>query len=170
MLSFSRKTDYALVALAYLGQKRLAGQPVVSARQIAEQFKLPVPLLMNILKDLAHCGIIDSTRGAHGGYQLLADPSEVTLLDVVDAIEGPARLAPCCVDDTAIAEVGCEIAPVCPVHQPIRQLNQRLLDFLREVTLADFALGGGQAPSLVSIGIEGKWGDSHLDQGNAYGS
>lgn len=170
MLSFSRKTDYALVALAYLGQQRLAGQPVASARQIAEQFKLPVPLLMNILKDLAHCGIIDSTRGAHGGYQLSADPSEVTLLDVVDAIEGPARLAPCCVNDTAIAEVGCEIMPVCPVHQSIRQLNQRLLDFLREVTLEDFALGGGQAPSLVSIGIEGEWGDSHIDQENAYGS
>ena len=143
MLSFSRKTDYALVALAYLGQQRLAGQPMVSARQIAEQFKLPVPLLMNILKDLAHCGIIDSTRGAHGGYQLSADPSKVTLLDVVDAIEGPARLAPFCVDDTAIAEVGCEIMPVCPVHQPTRQLNPRPPAFPRPVHPADLSRSDG---------------------------
>ena len=96
MLSLTRKSDYALVALSYLGQQHaLAQETPVSARRIADQFGLPLPLLMNILKALSHAGLVTSTRGPQGGYVLSQSPEEISILDVVNAIEGPVRVALC---------------------------------------------------------------------------
>jgi Rrf2 family protein len=151
MLSLTRKTDYALVALASLGARRIAAEPAVSARRVAEEFDLPLPLLMNILKDLAHAGLVTSTRGAQGGYALSADPAKISLLAVVTAIEGPVRLAMCS-DEAEEGAEKCGIACRCPVRRPIQRLNHRLRDFLEEVTLADLmdervrvTLGGARA-------------------------
>ena len=99
MLSLSKKTDYALIALAYLGQVRGEHSPhatsesdAVSARKIADKHSLPLPLLMNLLKDLVRARIVTSVRGATGGYRLAVDPADVSLLDVVQAIDGPVQM------------------------------------------------------------------------------
>lgn len=143
MLTLTRKTDYALVALAYLAQQR-HNAGTVSARRVADQFGLPLPLLMNILKELAAAGIVSSTRGAQGGYALAADAREITLYDVVTALEGPLRLAPCLgeghnppmMENPGIAP-SCRLLEECPVHGSIRRLHERIHDFLRTVSLAD---------------------------------
>src|SRR3954469_11808548 len=70
MLSFSRKTDYALIALAHLAGR--AGQ-TASAREIAETYRLSVSLFIKILKVLQHKAIVRSVRGVKGGYQLEVD-------------------------------------------------------------------------------------------------
>jgi len=74
MISFTRKTDYALIALSYLGKLKREGSKPVSARHIAETFGMPQPLLMNILKELCQTRIVASKRGATGGYVLAVDP------------------------------------------------------------------------------------------------
>jgi len=135
MLSLTRKTDYALVALALLGQRRNDGQGPVSARVIAEEFGLPQPLLMNILKELAQAKIVTSTRGATGGYTLAGEPSQTTILEVVTAIEGPVRLAQCC-DGLPIAGQGCAVdAGSCPAKGAVRQLHKRIVSLFEEMTL-----------------------------------
>ena len=141
MLSLTRRTDYALVALAWLGSRRAAGDPPVSARRIAEEFDLPLALLMNILKDLARAKVVASNRGSQGGYSLAVDPGELSLLDIVTAIEGPARLAVCAEEDNDAGEK-CGLACRCPIRLPIQRLNLRINRFLEEVTLADLMEGG----------------------------
>jgi FeS assembly SUF system regulator len=136
MLSLTKKTDYALVALACLAQRAREGAPPVSAGKLADEHSLPAALTANILKDLHLAKIVDSTRGPQGGYALTQSPDKTTLLDVVTAIEGPIRLADCS-DDLPILGQSCQIACKCPIRDPMRRLNERLRDFFQSVTLAD---------------------------------
>jgi len=137
MLSLTKKTDYALVALATLGRRKLAGQGPVSARVVAEEYGLPQPLLMNILKELAQAKIVVSKRGATGGYELASDPVGLTVLEVVTAIEGPVRLAECC-EGLPVVGQGCAVeATSCPARGAVRLLHQRIVALFEEMTLAD---------------------------------
>jgi Rrf2 family protein len=136
MISLTKKTDYALVALASLAQRAREGAPPVSARKLADEHDLPVALVANILKDLHQAKIVDSTRGPTGGYALAMSPSKITLIDVITATEGPVRLAECD-DNVPILGQGCAIACKCPIREPMRRLNDRLREFFDSVTLAD---------------------------------
>jgi len=136
MLALTRKTDYALIALSYLAQLRHQSAGPVSAKQIAEVFGLPLPLLMNILKELVQTRVLSSTRGAQGGYSLAVDPAKLSILEVVTALEGPVRLTPCS-DGLPIVGQGCELAEGCPIRGTIRTLHRRINGFLAELTLAD---------------------------------
>jgi Rrf2 family protein len=144
MLNLSKKMDYALVALACLEQHSAVETPAgessvataLSARRIADQYGLPVALLMNILKDLQQAGIVQSVRGPSGGYRLAKDSNQISLLDVVHAVDGPVRVAQC-TDPLAIVGQGCPIQNACPIRQPIHRLEEHLTGFLDRVTLAD---------------------------------
>ena len=143
MLSLNRKTEYALVSLCYLEQQRQAGESIVSTQKIAEAFSLPLPLLMNILKDLRKAGFVRSTRGASGGYSLNRDACQIVLLEVLEVMEGPMQLTPCSAAPPNLEEVGikveadCGLVGTCPVHQAINRLHNRIENFLRDVSLAD---------------------------------
>jgi Rrf2 family protein len=136
MLALTRKTDYALIALSYLAERYGEGGQPVSAKQIAEAFGLPLPLLMNILKELAQARLVTSTRGAQGGYDLAVDPQRLTLLEVVTALEGPVRLSQCA-DGLPVVGQGCQLSGGCPIRGTIRSLHRRINRFLSEVTLRD---------------------------------
>ena len=138
MLSLNRKTDYALVALSYLASRWVDKAGPVSARQISDTFGLPSALLMNILKELGQAKVVNSTRGAHGGYELAGDPSRITLLEVVTAMQGPVQLTPCS-QGLPIVGQGCNLSGDCPIKGPIRSLHSRLNRFLEELTLEDLA-------------------------------
>ena len=136
MLALTRKTDYALIALSYLADRHGEDSEPVSAKQIAETFGLPLPLLMNILKELAQAKLLTSTRGAQGGYGLAVDPQRLTLLEVVTALEGPVRLSQCA-DGLPVVGQGCQLSGGCPIRGTIRSLHQRINRFLSDVTLQD---------------------------------
>lgn len=146
MLSLTRKTDYALIALAHMAQDP---EGCCSAREIAGRYKVPLPLLMNILKLLTRRGLARSARGPRGGYTLAISPSEITLYDIIRAVEGPIQLVQCIDQDPEDAEVSekqslaCELIGSCPVHSPIQSVHQKLIEFLTGVTLADVVNSGG---------------------------
>jgi len=158
MLTLTRKTDYALVALTHLAQRRGEDGPT-SARLIAEAYQLPLPLLMNILKELAQAKLVQSTRGAMGGYELLADPQRVSLLEVICAIEGPVKLTPCC-DGLPIVGQQCALTACCPIQGAIQKLHHRMVDFFSQITLAELTdapetLGQpASTENLIACGIE----------------
>ena len=131
----TRKTDYALVALAGLARP---GRPASSARDLAAELNLPLPVLRNILKLLASRGLLTSSRGPSGGYRLARHPREITLAAVVDAIEGPVQLLKCCPipggDDDR-----CRLEPSCLIKDRVRMVHERLMQFLNEVTLDQIA-------------------------------
>jgi len=137
MLSLTRKTDYALVALAAMAQKADEQRPLSAAR-IAKEFGLPAQVLMKVLKNLQQSGLIASTRGAHGGYYLTQSPHDISLGAVIEATEGAVRLTPCCVEDETDACLACSTMPKCFIRDRMRQLNERLNDLFTQITLSDF--------------------------------
>ncbi len=137
MFSLTRKTDYALVALAALAKSATESAPPVSARTVAETYTLPLPQMMNIFKDLQRAGLVLSSRGVRGGYRLSEQPEAIGLLRVIEAIEGPVRLSACCDDEGDEPCVGCSVIDRCPVTSGTRRVNELMISFLGRITLRD---------------------------------
>lgn len=162
MLTLTRKTDYALIALTHLAQGK---DQCLSAREIAAKYNLPLPLLMNLLKQLAQQGLVKSVRGPRGGYTLASPPGKISLHDVITAVEGPLQLVQCvdrCDDDIAavLPEGPCDLVSSCPVRSPIHRIHSRLVEFLSSVTLLDIADNsccrpGSGAPAGELVHISG---------------
>ena len=138
MLRLSKKADYALISLAYMAEHR--GR-VVSAREIAQQRGLPAALLMNLLKAMHQRGILRSTRGATGGYQIAADLTQVSLLDLSRLLERED----CDGDETA------DPSKRMAIHRPAQALQFRLMGMMRDVSVADLVLPGRR----IDVPIEG---------------
>jgi Rrf2 family protein len=138
MLSLTKKTGYGLIAMTHLA--RLPDDQHASAREIAEMFGVPTALLMNILKELAGAGYVQSVRGAHGGYRLARDPEHISLAELVGTLEGPMRLAECLREDHKAGEqMICALVDRCPIADPVHRVQRKLSDFLKNLTLADIA-------------------------------
>jgi len=150
MLALTRKTDYAMIALT-----RLAHDPdgCSSAREIAKHYGIPLPLLMNVLKLLTQRGLARSIRGPRGGYTLAIPASQITLRDIIRAVEGPVHLTYCTCEKTdgepANARGKCELMKLCPVRPSMHKIHKRLVDFLDSVTLADVADNKATHPQQV---------------------
>lgn len=144
MLLITRKTDYALLALASLANLEPLG---ISARALAERLHLPLPVLRNILKQLASRGVLKSTRGTKGGYRLAKPPSEISLAELVEAIEGPLRLTRCCPTPENETEFECKLEETCIIQMNVRKVHARLMEFLDEVKLAEIAAPSNENPS-----------------------
>lgn len=157
MLAITRKTDYAFIALAHLAQ-----QPdgCTSAREIAERYGIPLPLLMNILKVLTQQGLASSSRGPRGGYSLGMPAEQITLYDVVRAVEGPIQLVQCMEpregDSANESRHDCNLAGCCPVRSPIQRIHERLVAFLDETTLADLAQDQAGCGDVQSFAVAGE--------------
>jgi Rrf2 family protein len=147
MLSLSRKTDYALIALSLLAKQETG---VVSAREIAAGTGLPLPILTNILKSLAHAEIVVSERGACGGYGLGRSPETVTLYDLITAIEGRFQLVRCAVLGKDSDDAPCELEPSCPTRLPAHKVHARLRRFLESITLAEL-VDSSMEPGEMSL-------------------
>ncbi len=137
MLALTKKTDYALIALSHLVAN---GNRVANARAIAARYHIPVSLLMNVMKLLAHKGIVRSVRGSKGGYVLAVRPEEVSLHTVILAIEGPVEFVSCVEPAGENGEASCELLSVCPISRPVRRVHDRLEQFLKDVTLTEIAV------------------------------
>ncbi len=156
MLSLTRKTDYALIALAHMAHDP---DGCCSAREIATRYRVPLPLLMNILKLLTRRGLARSARGPHGGYTLAVSPGDITLYDVIRAVEGPVQLVQCVEfhqpGPAVEAGLGCGLMSSCPVHSPIQLVHNRLVEFLSGVTLADVVNAAGCKNGHHLVGASG---------------
>ncbi|MFP4144759.1 MAG: RrF2 family transcriptional regulator [Phycisphaeraceae bacterium] len=138
MFGLSRKSDYAIVALARLAR---GGWPPrrLSAREIAEADDLPLALLSGLLQQLQHAELVSARRGVGGGYCLAVPPDEIRLAEVIRAVEGsePVRLAACCGPQEEDEPGGCRIEARCPITLAIQRLNRRLGGLLEQTTLQE---------------------------------
>lgn len=159
MLSLTKKTEYALIAAVHLS--RHESDAVISARDIADEHRLRLPLLMNVLKLMHRGGLLQSVRGAKGGYRLAVDPHRVTLRTVVNAIEGPIKLIRCATEGTEPGGASgcCEILGTCPVRNPLLQVHELLLRFLGSVTVGQLAERSAGLPRFTDM----DWMSPHVD-------
>ncbi len=148
MLSLTKKTDYALIAMSYLAERT---DRTVSAREIAAAFEMPAALIMNILKTLHHSGILTSTRGTKGGYRLATELRSISVHDLIGMLEGPVKLTECSPSDCPPnGPRNCKVKG-CPISGPIQVLHGRLVGHLKEVRLSDI-LGNHKPAEGVLVG------------------
>lgn len=144
MLKISRLTDYGLLAVVYLA--RHSGK-VVSAREIAEFYHLPLPAVTKVLKTLNHGGVISSHRGVGGGYSFDGNSELVTLGQLIEAFEGPWDLTECETFDDH-GEATCAIRIACPSRRFMFGINRAIKGAFEQVTLGDLARGGMPIPVI----------------------
>lgn len=168
MLTLTRKADYGLLALAELARR---WPDRASARELAEVTNVAWPMLTNILHRLRRGGLIVSTMGGKGGYQLARTADGITLADIIEAIEGAPRLTLCCSGEAPREAAGethdCELEPDCRIKRPIRRVHASLRNFLDQVTLARIAFDDGPTPiSLRGVGEVTASGAGHGSSGD----
>jgi Rrf2 family protein len=130
MLKLTKRTEYGLIALVHLAEH--AGR-VVSAREIGEQYPVPRRLLAEVLKDLQHASLIDSQRGAHGGYSLAHAPEDISIGRVVQVLEGAPALTEC--QDESI-EKECEVKALCPIRNPLERIRSGIWSLMENTNLS----------------------------------
>jgi FeS assembly SUF system regulator len=131
MLRISRLTDYATVLLATLASEP---QRVQTAASLAEQTRIAAPTVSKLLKQLQRAGLVSSTRGLHGGYQLARPAAQISAAAILDALEGPVALTDC-----SVGHGQCEIEENCRVGRVWQRLNLAIRRALYDVTLAQLA-------------------------------
>ncbi len=133
MLRLSKKADYALIAMKHLAQKT-SGAPSTSAREIAEQYDIPIELMAKVLQRLVRTGLLVSTQGTRGGYALSRPSASIKVADVIEAIDGPFTVTACSTQNN-----GCEQYNKCSIRDPLWQIRERIVAALGTVTIAEMA-------------------------------
>lgn len=122
-MRLNQATDYAFRAVLYLSC--LPRGQVVEAKFIAEEEHIPMRFLLKILRLLTQAGIVESYRGINGGYALAKPPAEITMLDVIEAIEGPIRINRCLISPE---ECSKKFSPRCPIHHALFSVQHSMAD------------------------------------------
>ncbi|NOY77145.1 MAG: Rrf2 family transcriptional regulator [Calditrichaeota bacterium] len=136
MLRLSKKTEYALIALKEIALN--SGVNVTTVREISESHQIPRDLLAKILQSLKREKIVRSVQGAKGGYSLSTPIDEITLLRLIEILEGPAGLIECAIPDSK----HCKKAEVCSIRDQLLKLNDQMLALLQGTTLRQFLFNG----------------------------
>jgi Rrf2 family protein len=122
-------TDYAMRILVYLALD--GGREPVPASILVETQRIPREFAYKILQKLGRAKIVQSFKGARGGFSLARKPEQISLLDVVEAIQGPLMIRPCLLADDA-----CPMHPSCPVSAELMRLQEILESSMQDLTLA----------------------------------
>lgn len=124
----TRKTDYAVRCVLYLAESQ---KEVVMVSEIAKEMKIPKSFLSKIMQKLAKAGIVKSLRGAKGGFRLAKKPTEISLLDVVETMEGSVAMNICAIDQKK-----CSLSSKCSVHPVWVEARENLETRLRKWNFA----------------------------------
>ncbi len=130
MFRLSKRADYGLIALKHLA---LHGEHAHSAPEIARTYNIPSELLAKVLQRLVRKGLLASQAGPNGGYALARGAEMITVIEVIEALEGPLLLTPCEADD-------CEQFPVCSIRDPLRSVKEKVVGVLVDTTIHELAV------------------------------
>lgn len=144
MLRLSKKADYALIAMKHLAQHTM--MPSTSAREIAEQYDIPIELMAKVLQRLVRTELLVSTQGTRGGYALGRSSGSISIADVIQAIDGPLTVTACSTE-----KVDCEQYGKCSIRDPLWQIKERIVEALGTVTIAEMASEQVTTASPVAV-------------------
>jgi FeS assembly SUF system regulator len=132
MLRLGRLTDYAITLLTQMVRD---GKCVSSASGLAEKACLPAPTVAKVMKKLTKSGIVTAQRGASGGYSLARASADISVVSIVEAMEGPIAITDC----AETSSHGCNVESLCPMSGNWNKINRALRVALDAVSLADMA-------------------------------
>lgn len=144
MFRLSKGTDYGIRILAYLARDPIGATH--NAREVAQGLELPVPMVSKVMKSMARAGLLESHRGAKGGFSLARRPSELSVADMIAALEGPVALTEC-----QVGPFLCQHEGHCSVQEPWTVINRAVRGTLSTITLDDLINPGfpGTSPILT---------------------
>jgi FeS assembly SUF system regulator len=130
VLRLSKITDYGILVLAHLARKPMAATH--NAREIASAVELPLPVVSKVLKVLARAGVLESRRGSKGGFALMRHPGELSVTEMIEALDGPVALTECSGSKSL-----CQHQGSCTVRAPLQVINTAVERTLAAITLAE---------------------------------
>ena len=133
MLKLSKKTDYALMAIQYMASREAIR--VVNTKEIAEEYHIPVELLAKVLQKLGKKGLIISQNGPKGGYLLAKSPTDISVLSVIQAIEGHVGITECYHNEDS----HCLQMPRCNIRTPLRNIQNSIYALLDSMSIEDMS-------------------------------
>ena len=167
MLKLTKKADYSLIALRHLAIPGIpiGGEPVLrasSAKEIAEAYHIPLPILSKVLQKLGKAGFLQSVQGTNGGYKIARDPRHISVLEVIRAVDGPVILTACFTHDR------CDQVGSCTVKEPLRKVHESILKLLDSISIDALTKddpmsgGGGKPPPVAHNPIPGSGSILHI--------
>ncbi|MGH8477815.1 MAG: SUF system Fe-S cluster assembly regulator [Methylococcales bacterium] len=147
MLRLSKLTDYATVLLGFMARQ---SAEIHAAVEIAQATQIALPTVSKLLKVLAHARVVYSIRGAKGGYRLSRSPDQISVADIIQAIEGPIALTECSISDDY-----CRQSAHCDIRSNWRVINQAVRAALESVSLTDLACANKPStPMEFKVSVE----------------
>jgi Rrf2 family protein len=132
MFKLSKKADYGLIAVKHLAMHR--EQHACSANEIADEYGISSTLMAKVLQKLARQNLVAAKHGSSGGYQLSKTPDQISALEVITAIDGPVLITSC-----VTSHGNCDATSKCSVREPLRRVNDSILNVLGTVTIAQMS-------------------------------
>ncbi|MFO0775579.1 MAG: Rrf2 family transcriptional regulator [Nitrospiraceae bacterium] len=141
MLKLSKKADYGLMALQYMAELQNGHHTpsrIANTKEIAEEYHIPSELLAKVLQTLAKNGVVVSHNGPKGGYLLARHAREITIAQVLEAIEGPLGIIDCSHEPDSMP---CSQQQHCTIRTPLLKLQNSMYQLLSNMTLQDMVQG-----------------------------
>jgi FeS assembly SUF system regulator len=128
MFRMNKLTDYGIVLMTTIAQH----PELQNARDLSAESQLPLPTVSKLLKELSHSGLLVSHRGAKGGYSLSRSPKQISVAEIIGALEGPIGFTEC-----SVIGGSCDLEPSCLVRRNSKVISLALLGALENLTLGD---------------------------------
>lgn len=142
----SNSCRYGIRAVIYLASlPKESGKTGI--KQIANNLNLPTPYLGKILQELAKKKILASSKGPHGGFSLLRDPRKITLLDIVNTIDGEDIFTKCIIHNGTCACVD-KRKDSCPVHDDYTNIRSEIINLFNNQTIYNLVKKAGDTPAI----------------------
>jgi Rrf2 family protein len=158
MLRLTKKADYGLMALKYLAEQPgissasgARSAVAQSAKDIAQAYHIPPPLLAKILQTLARAGLLVSHAGTNGGYALARPASKISAFEVIRAIDGPLFITSC-----ITIHGSCDLAGHCTIKEPLRKVNDSIKDLLSNIHISDLIETAEAVRGDVAVAVGGR--------------
>ena len=128
MLKITKKTEYALIALTHIKGNQ---DSLISSKDIAKHYNVPVELMAKTLQIMARVGYIKAIKGSRGGYHSNGSLNNISLKQFIESLEGPLAISDCSSKNT------CQQLPTCNIKEPIKRINDNLLTFLDSISVVE---------------------------------
>jgi FeS assembly SUF system regulator len=161
MLRMGKLTDYAIVLMSYLATKNELKH---SAHSLSDAVQVPQPTVKKVLKALSQSGLLKSERGAQGGYSLARSATDISVAEIITALEGPIALTECVSDDHH-----CDQESHCEIQTNWARINNAVFTALDEVKLADMLTPNNTGVSPIHFYPSAKQKDATLQSGEVHG-
>jgi FeS assembly SUF system regulator len=134
MIKIAKLTDYGVALMTCFAQDQC--DCAVTARDLAERMGLPQPTVSKLLKTLTRGELLISRRGVRGGYSLARAPEQITLADILQALEGPVTMTECSGEATT---GGCYLESSCGVRDNWNWINRKIMESLEDISLLEMS-------------------------------